>query len=50
MFEPGAPHPDPALYELDIPILGICYGMQLLAVDLGGGVLPRSVASTGTRR
>ena len=40
VFEPGAPHPDPALYELDIPILGICYGMQLLAVDLGGAVAP----------
>ena len=40
VFEPGAPHPDPALYDLDIPILGICYGMQLLAVDLGGAVAP----------
>jgi GMP synthase (glutamine-hydrolysing) len=40
VFEPGAPHPDPAVYDLDIPILGICYGMQLLAVDLGGAVAP----------
>jgi GMP synthase (glutamine-hydrolysing) len=40
VFEPGAPHPDPAVYELDIPILGICYGMQLLAVNLGGAVAP----------
>ena len=40
VFEQGAPHPDPALYELDIPILGICYGMQLLAVNLGGAVAP----------
>ncbi len=40
VFEPGAPHPDPALYDLDIPILGICYGMQLLAVNLGGAVAP----------
>ena len=40
VFEAGAPHPDPALYELDIPILGICYGMQLLAVNLGGAVAP----------
>ena len=28
------------MYDLDIPILGICYGMQLLAVDLGGAVAP----------
>jgi GMP synthase (glutamine-hydrolysing) len=40
VFEAGAPHPDPGVYELDIPILGICYGMQLLAVNLGGAVAP----------
>jgi GMP synthase (glutamine-hydrolysing) len=40
VFEPDAPHPDPGVYDLDIPILGICYGMQLLAVDLGGAVAP----------
>jgi GMP synthase (glutamine-hydrolysing) len=40
VFEAGAPHPDPAVYELDIPILGICYGMQLLATNLGGAVAP----------
>jgi GMP synthase (glutamine-hydrolysing) len=40
VFETGAPHPDPALYDLDIPILGICYGMQLLAENLGGAVAP----------
>jgi GMP synthase (glutamine-hydrolysing) len=40
VFEPGAPHPDPAVYDLDIPILGICYGMDLLAVNLGGTVAP----------
>jgi GMP synthase (glutamine-hydrolysing) len=27
VYEQGAPHPDPEVYQLDIPILGICYGM-----------------------
>jgi GMP synthase (glutamine-hydrolysing) len=40
VYEAGAPHPDPAVYELGLPILGICYGMQLLAHDLGGIVEP----------
>ena len=34
----GAPGIDPGVYELDVPILGICYGSQLLARDLGGQV------------
>ncbi|HEY2428752.1 MAG TPA: glutamine-hydrolyzing GMP synthase, partial [Acidimicrobiales bacterium] len=34
----GAPHLDPAIYDLDIPILGICYGAQLVAQQLGGEV------------
>lgn len=33
-----APRIDPAIYELGIPILGICYGMQLMALQLGGEV------------
>lgn len=34
----GAPLIDPAIYDLGVPILGICYGMQLMTVQLGGSV------------
>ncbi len=34
----GAPRIDPALYDTGVPILGICYGAQLVALDLGGEV------------
>jgi GMP synthase (glutamine-hydrolysing) len=34
----GAPSVDPAVYDLGIPIFGICYGAQLIARDLGGEV------------
>jgi len=34
----GAPVLDPEIYELGIPILGICYGVQLIAQQLGGTV------------
>ena len=43
----GAPEVDPALYELGIPILGVCYGMQLLARDLGGQVVRAEEAEYG---
>ncbi len=36
----GAPKCDPALFELGRPVLGICYGMQLMAQTLGGSVAP----------
>lgn len=38
VHSPHAPQVDPAIYNADIPILGICYGMQLMAKDLGGAV------------
>ncbi|MCP4644197.1 MAG: glutamine-hydrolyzing GMP synthase [bacterium] len=34
----GAPMPDPAVFDLGVPILGICYGVQLFAQMLGGKV------------
>jgi GMP synthase (glutamine-hydrolysing) len=36
----GAPKCDPALFSLGVPVLGICYGMQLMADTLGGRVAP----------
>jgi GMP synthase (glutamine-hydrolysing) len=38
VYAEGAPGVDPAVLELGIPTLGICYGMQLMARDLGGSV------------
>lgn len=38
VYDVNAFHVDPAIYELDIPILGICYGMQLMAHYYGGTV------------
>ncbi len=38
VYAKGAPKVDKAIYNLGIPILGICYGMQLVSRDLGGEV------------
>ncbi len=38
VFAPGAPHSSPELFNLDVPILGICYGLQMVAFQLGGEV------------
>ncbi len=40
VYEPGAPHADSRVYDLGIPVLGICYGQQLMAYQLGGDVQP----------
>jgi GMP synthase (glutamine-hydrolysing) len=37
-YEPGAPISSPELFDLGIPVLGICYGLQLIARQLGGEV------------
>jgi len=38
VYEPDSPHPDPGIFKLGLPILGICYGLQLIAHHLGGKV------------
>ncbi|MEM8944503.1 MAG: glutamine-hydrolyzing GMP synthase [Planctomycetota bacterium] len=38
VYEDGAPQCDPGLFELGMPVLGICYGMQLVSQALGGKV------------
>jgi len=38
VYTDGAGRPDSALYELGLPILGICYGLQRMLVDHGGRV------------
>ena len=38
VYDNEAPHPDPEIFSLGIPVLGICYGMQLIAHHLGGQV------------
>jgi GMP synthase (glutamine-hydrolysing) len=38
VFEKGAPRCDPKLFDLGIPVLGVCYGMQLMSHLLGGQV------------
>ncbi len=38
VYEPGAPHCDAAVFDLGVPVLGICYGMQLACYLLGGQV------------
>src|SRR6059036_1019099 len=39
LYEPGAPSVDPGVISGDFPVLGICYGMQLMARVLGGDVV-----------
>jgi GMP synthase (glutamine-hydrolysing) len=38
VYSDGAPSVDPAIFELGVPTLGICYGMHLMAQELGGRV------------
>jgi len=40
VYQAGAPFPRPGLFELGVPVLGICYGMQWMMRELGGEVSP----------
>jgi GMP synthase (glutamine-hydrolysing) len=50
VYAAGAPHCDPALFDLGIPVLGICYGMQLMCHALGGRVENHPVREFGRAR
>jgi GMP synthase (glutamine-hydrolysing) len=47
VYAEDAPRVDPAIFELGIPTLGICYGMQLMALELGGAVERTGVSEFG---
>src|SRR5437764_5437222 len=47
VYEPNAPRCDPKIFDLGVPVLGICYGMQLGAQILGGQVKPAKARDYG---
>ena len=49
VYENGAPICDPRILKLGIPILGICYGMQLIGKEFGGRVEPSAQREYGSR-
>src|SRR5660397_216972 len=42
VYAEGSYHPNSEVYNLGLPMLGICYGMQLLTQHFGGSVIPAS--------
>jgi GMP synthase (glutamine-hydrolysing) len=47
VYEPGAPKCDPRIFDLGVPVLGICYGLQVMAHSLGGNVAPAKAREYG---
>ena len=47
VYAPNAPQCDPGIFDLGVPVLGICYGMQLGAYLLGGEVKPAKAREFG---
>ena len=46
VYDPGSPQCDPAIFRLGIPVLGICYGMQLACQALGGASTAHPLVNT----
>ena len=49
VYDPASPHVDRAIFDLGIPVLGICYGCQLIAYTLGGKVEHAATSEYGRR-
>ncbi len=47
VYDAGAPKPDGSIWSGRLPVLGICYGAQLMALELGGDVMPASKREYG---
>lgn len=47
VYDAASPHVDPGIFVLGKPILGICYGAQLMAYELGGKVVPAPSSEYG---
>ena len=50
VYESHSPRCDPKLFDLDVPVLGICYGMQLISESLGGKVQHAAAREYGRTR
>jgi GMP synthase (glutamine-hydrolysing) len=50
VFEDGAPHCSPQVLDLGVPVLGLCYGLQLISYFLGGKVEPSNRREYGAAR
>jgi GMP synthase (glutamine-hydrolysing) len=47
VYDQGAPKCDPGIWKMGVPVLGVCYGMQMMAQALGGVVEPAKVREFG---